>query len=386
MDSVPLKALRFLPCLFGSLIVPLTYRLALELKLNHKFAFLASLFTLLGKFNLIFPKNCELIKSHPFFLTENSLLTQSKFILMDVILIFLATFGVYLFILFRKSKIYSSKWHFYLITSCCFLSFAICVKFVGIIWLALCLTVALYDYWWLLPNKTISSSKLIIQSLIYFITFIILPCLIYLTVFYIHLSVLTKAGPHDTIMTSAFQASLDGGLSSIIKGQPLEIAHGSQITLKHTHGRACWLHSHPHNYPITYPDGRGSSHQQQVTCYSFKDVNNWWIVKRPNKNDLIASDPIDKIKHGDIIQLVHGMTSRTLNSHDVAAPMSPANQEVTCYINYNISMPAQNLWKVDLLNKDDTNGVWHTIISNVRLIHLNSSQALKVFNKYYLYF
>ena len=171
---------------------------------------------------------------------------------------------------------------------------------------------------------------------------------------------------------------MQGGLSSIIKGQPLEIAHGSQITLKHTHGRACWLHSHTHNYPITYPDGRGSSHQQQVTCYSFKDVNNWWIVKRPSKNDLIASDPIDKIKHGDIIQIVHGMSSRTLNSHDVAAPMSPTNQEVSCYINYNVSMPAQNLWKVDLLNKDDTDGVWHTIISNVRLIHVNSSQALKV--------
>ena len=303
---------------------------------------------------------------------------------MDTILIFFATFGVYLFILFRKSQLYSSQWFAYLVGACCFLSFGICVKFVGIIWLALCLSVALHDYWWLLPNKTIASSKLAAQALIYLATFLVLPCLIYLTVFYVHLSVLTRAGPHDTIMTSAFQASLDGGLSSIIKGQPLEIAHGSQITLKHTHGRACWLHSHAHNYPITYPDGRGSSHQQQVTCYSFKDVNNWWIVKRPNKNDLIASDPIDKIRHGDIVQLVHGITSRTLNSHDVAAPMSPSNQEVSCYINYNISMPAQNLWRVDLLNSEDTGGVWHTIISNVRLIHVNSSQALKFSGKQYL--
>ena len=97
-----------------------------------------------------------------------------------------------------------------------------------------------------------------------------------------------------------------------------------------------------------------------------------------HRNDLIASEPLEKIKHGDIIQLVHGITSRTLNSHNVAAPMSPQYQEVTCYIDYNISMSAQNLWKVDLVNKDETNGVWHTIISHVRLIHLNSSQALKV--------
>lgn len=31
------------------------------------------------------------------------------------------------------------------------------------------------------------------------------------------------------------------------------------------------------------------------------------------RNDLVVSDPIDKIKHGDVIQLIHGMTSRALN-------------------------------------------------------------------------
>lgn len=35
-------------------------------------------------------------------------------------------------------------------------------------------------------------------------------------------------------------------------------------------------------------------------------MNNWWIVKRPDKNDLIVEQPLDLIKHGDVIQLVHG--------------------------------------------------------------------------------
>ncbi|CAG2062694.1 unnamed protein product, partial [Timema podura] len=157
-----------------------------------------------------------------------------------------------------------------------------------------------------------------------------------------------------------------GGLASITRGQPLEVAHGSQVTLRHTHGRTCWIHSHTHVYPLRYTDKRGSSHQQQVTCYSFKDVNNWWIVKRVDRNDLVVSHPVDAIHHGDVIQLVHGMTSRALNSHDVAAPVSPQNQEVSCYIDYNVSMPSQNLWRVDIVNREQ-----------VRFIHVNSSQALK---------
>lgn len=123
---------------------------------------------------------------------------------------------------------------------------------------------------------------------------------------------------------------MDGGLASITKGQPLVVAQGSQITLRHTFGRTCWLHSHAHVYPVRYPDKRGSSHQQQVTCYSFKDVNNWWIVKRPDKNDLVV-DAVDAIRHGDEIELIHGITSRALNSHDVAAAMTPQCQVSSVY-------------------------------------------------------
>lgn len=193
---------------------------------------------------------------------------------------------------------------------------------------------------------------LIFQSGIQFVIFTIVPLCIYLGIFYIHLTTLYRAGPHDSVMTSAFQASLEGGLASITRGQPLKVAHGSQITLRHTHGRTCWLHSHAHVYPVRYPDKRGSSHQQQVTCYSFKDVNNWWIVKKPERDDLVVGNEPDAIRHGDVIQLVHGITSRALNSHDVAAPVTPQCQEVSCYIDYEINMEGEILWKVDILNRD----------------------------------
>ena len=38
---------------------------------------------------------------------------------------------------------------------------------------------------------------------------LVVPVGVYLCVFYVHLSILTKAGPYDDIMSSAFQASLE---------------------------------------------------------------------------------------------------------------------------------------------------------------------------------
>lgn len=63
-----------------------------------------------------------------------------------------------------------------------------------------------------------------------------------------------------------------------------------------------------------YENGRGSSHQQQVTCYPFKDINNWWIIKDPGRHQMVVNNPPRPVRHGDIVQLVHGMTTRLLNT------------------------------------------------------------------------
>ncbi|XP_015189217.1 PREDICTED: protein O-mannosyltransferase 1 isoform X3 [Polistes dominula] len=356
-DMVPLFALRLFPALCGSLIIPTAYHLALELGLKQWTAMIAGILLLF----------------------DNALLTQSRFILMESILIQFSLFGLLCIIKFRKVMDQPTRlsWWLWLSLGIASLTCAVCVKYVGFYTLILAIYLIARDYWSLIPRKTLSTIRLLGHLLLRIVLIIGVMSTIYLGVFYIHLETLYKAGPHDAVMTSAFQASLEGGLASITKGQPLEVTHGSQITLRHTYGRACWLHSHSHMYPLRYPDGRGSSHQQQVTCYSFKDVNNWWIIKRPDRNDLVVTKPSEPIKHGDVIQLVHGITSRALNSHDVAAPMTPQSQEVSCYIDYNVSMPAQNLWRVEITNKDQSGDIWHAIQSQVRLIHVNTEYALK---------
>lgn len=351
-DNVPVAALRLVPALAGSFLVAVSYQLMLEFSSYHWTAVLAGILVLF----------------------ENCFLVQSRFMLLESMQILFGLCGVLCAIKStRRSGLAAIVWLCIasLSLGCCF-----SVKFSGLYSYFLALFLVGRQIWNRIGHAQ-SVKRLAFSALWRFLVLTVIPLTVYVSVFYAHLAMLPNAGPHDSVMTSAFQASLKGGLASITKGQPLHVAHGSQITLRHAHGRTCWLHSHAHVYPVKYADGRGSSHQQQVTCYSFKDVNNWWIVKRPDQDTLTVSRPIDAIRHGDVVQLLHGITSRALNSHDVAAPVSPQSQEVSCYIDYNVSMPAQNHWRVDIVNRDSEDATWDSIRSMVRLIHVDTGTALR---------
>lgn len=299
--DVPIFWMRLVPALCGSLLACIVYQLLHQLKLNTWTCTLGGVLIIL----------------------ENSLITQSRFILMESMLITFSLLAILLLLKYQESyekyiesatitdRIVPIFWMlcYGILSAVCF-TCAVCIKFVGFYTCLLGLVIGCTQLWKSIGIPAISDLTIIIQTIFRTILFAGVSICVYLLIYKVHLDVLNKAGPHDVIMTSAFQASLEGGLASITKGQPLNIAHGSQITLRHTHGRSCWLHSHQHVYPVRYPDKRGSSHQQQVTCYSFKDVHNWWIVKRPTKDDLVVENAdIDVIKHGDEVQLIHGNSS-----------------------------------------------------------------------------
>ncbi|MFT7805001.1 protein O-mannosyl-transferase 1 isoform X1 [Arapaima gigas] len=355
-SNVPVFSMRVIPALAGALCVPLGYQLIVELGCSYLTALGAALLILL----------------------ENALITQSRFMLLESSLIFFLLLAIVSYLRFRNRRSLS-RWG-WLVLSGVSCASVVGVKYMGLFTYLLLVSLAAVHTWQLIGDRTLSNMAVMVQVLVRCLALIVLPVLLYLGFFFIHLNLLYRSGPHDQMMSSAFQASLEGGLSRITQGQPLEVAYGSQVTLRSVSSQPvpCWLHSHKANYPIRYESGRGSSHQQQVTCYPFKDVNNWWIVKDPGRQDLAVSSPPRTVKHGDVIQLLHGMTSRFLNTHDVAAPMSPHSQEVSGYIDFNVSMPAQNLWKVDVVNRESERGVWKTIVSEVRLVHVNTSAVLKL--------
>ncbi|XP_035230827.1 protein O-mannosyl-transferase 1-like [Stegodyphus dumicola] len=80
--NIPLRALRAVPAFFGSILIPTVYYLMIELGFTHKTAILAGVLM--------------------FF--ENAYLTQSRFILMESILIWFSAFGILAYLKFRKIR------------------------------------------------------------------------------------------------------------------------------------------------------------------------------------------------------------------------------------------------------------------------------------------
>lgn len=149
----------------------------------------------------------------------------------------------------------------------------------------------------------------------------------------------------------------------------IEIAFGSNVTLKNFGYGGGLLHSHVHQYPE-------GSKQQQITAYTFRDENNNWQIRRPrvhldNSAVVEDSDEIQFVKDGDIIRLFHLFTGRNLHSHPINAPVSSKHWEVSAYGSENIG-DVQDNWKVEIVKdiSDKNAKNLRTLSTRFRLRHV----------------
>ena len=84
---------------------------------------------------------------------------------------------------------------------------------------------------------------------------------------------------------------------------------------------------------------------------------------------------------GESIKLMHGMTGRLLNSHDVAAPLSPQLQEVSAFVDHKIGMKPETIWKISILNREKIDAEWNALENEIQFVHEKSEQILRVDGK-----
>lgn len=170
--------LRFLPAFFSILFVVLIYFLVLALGLSKKAAFL-------GGFLVLF---------------DNAILGQSKFILVDIFLLFFGFASLLFF--FLAKRVNSSKTQFFLFAiSALFAGLSFSVKWTGLSFLGIIMIILFFDF-----LNTFNFRRYLFRLSL----FIAIPLLAYALIFAIHFSLLKNSGPGSAFMSVQFQKTLIG--------------------------------------------------------------------------------------------------------------------------------------------------------------------------------
>jgi dolichyl-phosphate-mannose-protein mannosyltransferase len=319
-EEVNYTFMRQFNALFGILTIPLAYYTARDLKLTRPAVWFVTLMVL----------------------CENSYTTISRFILLDSMLLFGTVLTVFCWAKFHRlqDQSFEPEWFFWLFATGVSIGLVTSVKLVGLFVTAMVGLYTAEDLWNKFGNLKMPPLELGAHVASRVLGLIIVPFLVYLLSFAIHFAVLTNSGPGDAQMSSLFQANLRG--TEVGKDSPLEVVYGSRVTIKNMGYGGGLLHSHTQ----TYPEG---STQQQITCYHHKDANNDWFFY-PNRRDADYNEtaPLRYFGDKDTIRLIHAQTGRNLHSHEIAAPITKGDKEVSCYGNLTVG-DEKDHWKVEVV-------------------------------------
>ncbi|KAL9106347.1 MAG: hypothetical protein Q9227_008616 [Pyrenula ochraceoflavens] len=320
-EELDYTTMRVFNAFFGAVCVPLAYFTARALNFRRPAVWLVTLMVL----------------------CENSYATISRFILLDSMLLCFTFTTTLCWANFHRlrNESFSPEWWFWLFSSGISIGCVCSVKWVGLFCTALVGLYTAEDLWNKFGDLKMPKTELGAHLVSRVFGLIVIPILVYMFSFWVHFAILENTGPGDAQMSSLFQANLKG--TEVGKDSPLEVAYGSKATIKNMGYGGGLLHSHIQ----TYPEG---SSQQQITCYHHKDANNDWFFY-PNRNEpaFDAEAPPKFVGNGDVIRLLHAQTGRNLHSHAVAAPVTKADNEVSCYGNATIG-DEKDHWTLEVVN------------------------------------
>lgn len=341
-EDLDYTTMRVFNAMFNVFCVPLAYFTAKELKLNTATVWLVT----------------------SMILFENTYVTLGRFILLDSMLVcftFTTVYGLSRFHNLQREP-FSRQWWTTLLLTGISIGCVTSVKMVGLFATALVGVYTVADLWIKLGDTKMPYKTYFMHWVARIIGFIILPTLVFMAAFKAHFIILTKSGPGDSNMSSLFQANLEG---TNIVGGPQDLAYGSRFTLKNQGYNGGLLHSHVQ----TYPEG---SEQQQITTYHHKDANNEWRVETPRDREAYNANTsdVELLKHGDTIRFIHLNTGRNLHSHQIPAPLTKGDHEVSCYGNLTIG-DNKDHWIVEIYDNfgPGDNKVVHPLTTTVRFKH-----------------
>ncbi len=176
----PAPILRVLPATFGALAIPLVYVILTQLGVGRRIATLGAAAILL----------------------DNALLVDSRFILLDTLLI---GFGLAAIAFYLASRDRPTGSRLLLLALSAFLAgCGLSIKWTGSSALAVILTA-----WFVACIRSrVGVQRFVVEGVV----LVLIPAIVYCTSYAIHFALLTRAGPGNTFMSARFQSQLVGSL------------------------------------------------------------------------------------------------------------------------------------------------------------------------------
>lgn len=356
-SSVPYVAYRSWCALQGALVVPVLFETLKDCGLSVAGCVVGSAIVLL----------------------DNAQVTETRLILLDATLVFTIAASICSYVKFVKQRHnpWGLKWWFWLMTTGFWLSCVISTKYVGVFTFLMVGAAVAADLYYLLDARQgLSLKRWGWHFAARAWSLIVFPFLIYLFWFWAHFQLLPNSGPGDGHMSTSF---LEGLGANPLVAEAMNINYFDTVTIQSNVGNL-FLHSHLHNYPVHYPDGRVSTGGQQVTAYTpqgGQDPNNLWQILPEDPN--IQYDPnleMPVLGSDNVIRLRHVNTNTYLLTHDVASPSFPTNEEFTV-VPEEFALGDQfgnTLFRLHL-PKDKDQAV-RTKLTKFRLDHVNTKVAM----------
>lgn len=248
--------LRLLPAVAGAMLVPVVWGILRRLSASRSIAFIGGLAIVL----------------------DNALLVESRFILVDSMLLLFGFSAVYFYLVYRQSK---SSWTWLWLTlSAVTAGAAMSTKWTGLNAIAIILLLRFWDY----RHGTKRSLKRWGELAM----LIAIPVLIYLSVFWIHFHLLTLSGDGDAFMTPKFQSTLVGNpyynpharmsfLAKFIELNKEMYVANQTLTATHPYG-SHWYMWPLEVRPIYYWEGTILANGTQGNIYLLGNPAVWWGV------------------------------------------------------------------------------------------------------------
>lgn len=278
-------------------------------------------------------------------LLENSLATQSRFIMLDSPLIAFTAVCVLAFKKFQLAEPFSRRWFQYLVATGVALGCAISTKLTGLFTFAWVGIWTLYQIWGYMGDLDVTYKKLLGHLAARAVALVLVPLTIYCGLFSLHFTLLPRNGSGSGAVLPQFKAEFTD--SEKLTDSAVDVSYGSTITIKH-HRLEQYLHSH--NY--VYKTGSG---EQQVTMYGFQgDLNSEWVIEPRGTNlEGLLDRKFRPVKDGDVVKLYHKATRKYLRANDVRPPNSEHDysNEVSCNGNRTDTQDINYEWKISIIGK-----------------------------------